>query len=61
MSDVEKTPKLAVAILQSSTSGSDRKLAQATLKEEKGKAVELSPTRSKDKDRDILIKRVPKL
>jgi len=65
MSKVGKTPKLAVAMLkvtipQGSTSGSDSKLAQTTLKEGKGKAIELSFAKGKDDDRDILIRGVPK-
>ncbi len=66
MSKVGKTPKLTVAMPkvttpQGSTLGSDDKLAQAVIKEGKGKAVEPSPEENKDDDRDILIKGVPKV
>ncbi len=61
MSKVGKTPKLVVATPQGNTLGSNRKLAQAVLKEEKEKAVELSFIRDKDDDRDTLIRRIPKL
>ncbi len=65
MSKVGKTPKLTiatprVATPQGSTLGSDSKLAQAVLKEGKGKAVELTPKKDKDDDGDILIGGVPK-
>jgi len=65
MSDVGKTPKLAVAMpkvttLSGNTLGSNSKLAQAVLKEGKEKAVEPDPEKEKDDDRDILIKGVPK-
>ncbi len=65
MSKVGKTPKLAVAtpkvtIPQGSTLGSDSKLAQAVLKEGKGKAAESSLVEGKDDDGDTLIRGVPK-
>jgi len=67
MSKVGKTPKLAAAapkvtILQSSTLGSDDKLAQSVLKIDKGKekAVKPKPNKEKDDDGDILIRRVPR-
>ncbi len=65
MSEVGKTPKLAVATPKAttplgSTLGSDSKLLQAVLKEEKEKAVEPDPKKEKDDDKDILIRRVPK-
>ncbi len=65
MFKVGKTPKPAVATPkvttpQGSTLGSDSKLAQAVLKEGKGKAIELRPTEGKDDDGDILIRGIPK-
>jgi len=65
MSKVRKTPKLVVAtpkdtIPQGSTLRSDSKLAQAVLKEGKGKIIRSSPVEGKDDDRDILIRRVLK-
>ncbi len=65
MSEVGKTPKLAVATPkvttpQGSTLGSDSKLAQAVLKEGKGKAIKSSLIRRKDDDGDILIRGVPR-
>ncbi len=65
MSKVGKTLKLIVAtpkvtIPQGSTLGSNSKLAQAVLKEGKGKAIEPNSNKEKDNNRDILIKGVPK-
>ncbi len=67
MSEVGKTPKLAVATPkvtapQGSTSTSDRKPAQPTLilKVDKGKEKVVKQGKGKDSDRDILIGGVPK-
>jgi len=65
MSKVGKTPKLVVATPKattpsSSTLGSDSKLVQAILKEEKGKAVKPDLEKEKDDNKDILIRGVPK-
>ncbi len=65
MSKVGKTPKLAVAVLKvttplGSTLRSDSKLAQAVLKEGKGKFIKTNPEKERDSDKDILIRGVPK-
>ncbi len=65
MSKVGKTPKLTratpkVTTSQDSALGSNNKLAQAVLKEEKEKAVEPNPKKDKDDDGDILIRGILK-
>ncbi len=65
MSKVGKTPKLVVVMPkvttpQGSTLGSNSTLAQSALKEEKGKAIKLRPSKGKDDNRDTLIRGIPK-